>query len=62
MHSQDSSKPDADPKPPEPDDPRKPVNDGDARNVQDILKKSKRRGLTSKGQQGLVEFDTPPKK
>ena len=38
-----------------------PAPEGGEGRLQDILKKSRRRGLVAKGQQGLVEFDLPEK-
>jgi len=35
---------------------------GDSKGIEELLKKAKRKGLTSKGQQGLIDFDYPPKK
>ncbi len=32
------------------------------KDIKDLLKSSKRRGLASKGQQGIIDFDLPPKK
>jgi hypothetical protein len=32
------------------------------RDVKDLLKNAKRRGITQKGQQGVIEFDYPRKK
>jgi len=35
---------------------------GDSKGIEELLKKARRKGLTSKGQQGLIDFDYPPKK
>ena len=32
------------------------------RDVKDLLKKARRRGIAQKGQQGVIEFDYPRKK
>ncbi len=34
----------------------------DKKDIRDLLKSSKRRGLASKGQQGIIDFDLPRKK